>query len=123
MTVRARIQREVAALFEGFDFMLCPTCPTPAFKLGQKVDDPLEMYLSDLYTTFVNMARIPSLSVPAGWTKDSTDAPALPVGIQVAGPLFSEAKILRVAAAWEADNPGCGFPMGEHERSVHNGHR
>jgi aspartyl-tRNA(Asn)/glutamyl-tRNA(Gln) amidotransferase subunit A len=106
MSVRARIQREIAALFGDCDLILCPTCPTPAFRLGQKVDNPLEMYLSDLYTTFVNLARIPSLSVPAGATRAG-----LPVGGQVAGALFSEAKFLRVAEAWEQEHPGCGVPL------------
>jgi aspartyl-tRNA(Asn)/glutamyl-tRNA(Gln) amidotransferase subunit A len=106
MSVRARIQREIAALFTAYDLILCPTCPTAAFKLGQKVDDPLEMYLSDLYTTFVNLARIPSLSIPAGYCGP------MPVGVQIAGALFSEAKILAVAAAWEREHPGCGFPRG-----------
>ncbi|MBQ8561881.1 MAG: Asp-tRNA(Asn)/Glu-tRNA(Gln) amidotransferase GatCAB subunit A, partial [Spirochaetaceae bacterium] len=106
MSVRARIQREVAQLFQDYDLMLCPTCPTAAFKLGQKVDDPLEMYLSDLFTTFVNLARIPSLSVPAGSTRDG-----MPVGIQFAGAMFSEARILQLAQAWENDHPGCGIPV------------
>ena len=106
MTVRARIQREMAELFKEYDLILCPTCPTAAFKLGQKVDDPLEMYLSDLFTTFVNLARIPSLSVPAGATKDG-----MPIGIQFAGAMFSEAKILQIAQAWENDHPGCGIPV------------
>ena len=100
MTVRARIQKEVAEVFEKFDLILCPTCPTPAFRLGQKVDNPLEMYLSDLFTTFVNLARIPSISVPAGFTSKDK----MPVGIQFAGPMFSEAKILRVAENWNQDN-------------------
>lgn len=106
MTVRARIQREMAELFKEYDLILCPTCPTAAFKLGQKVDDPLEMYLSDLFTTFVNLARIPSLSVPAGATKDG-----MPIGIQFAGAMFSEAKILQIAQVWENDHPGCGIPV------------
>ena len=106
MSVRARIQREVAALFQKYDLILCPTCPTPAFKLGQKVDDPLAMYLSDLFTTFVNLARIPSLSVPCGKAREN-----MPVGIQFAGSMFSEAKILRVAQNWENDHPGCGCPL------------
>lgn len=106
MSVRARIQREVAALFEQYDLILCPTCPTPAFKLGEKYDDPLAMYLSDLFTTFVNLARIPSLSVPAGASKDG-----LPVGIQFAGAMFSEAKILRIAQAWEDEHSRCGVPV------------
>ncbi len=109
MSVRARIQREMASLFEKFDLVLCPTCPTPAFKLGQKVDDPLAMYLSDLFTTFVNLARIPSLSVPAG----RTSVDNMPVGIQFAGPMFSEAKILSIAQSWEVEHKGCGCPVKE----------
>ncbi len=99
MSVRARIQREVAKLYETYDLILCPTCPTAAFKLGQKVDDPLEMYLSDLYTVFVNLARITSISVPAGKNKDG-----MPVGIQFAGKMFSEVKILSIAQAWEEEH-------------------
>ena len=64
------------------------------------------MYLSDLFTTFVNLARIPSISVPAGETKDG-----MPVGIQFAGAMFSEPVILRVAQSWEEDHPGCGIPV------------
>lgn len=108
MTVRARIQREMAALFDSYDIVLCPTCPTPAFKLGQKVDDPLEMYLSDMYTVFVNLARIPSISVPSG-RAEGTDG--MPIGMQFAGPMFSEAKLLEIAQAWENDHPGCGSPI------------
>ena len=108
MTVRARIQREMSELFKNYDLVLCPTCPTPAFKLGQKVDSPLEMYLSDLFTTFVNLARIPSLSVPAGKATDG-----MPVGIQFAGAMFSEAKILRTAQAWEDEHEGCGNPISD----------
>ena len=96
MSVRARIQKEVAKLYESYDLILCPTCPTAAFKLGQKVDNPLEMYLSDLYTVFVNLSRCTSISVPAGKNRDG-----MPVGIQFAGPMFSEAKILSIAQAWE----------------------
>lgn len=133
MSVRARIQRDVARLFESYDLILCPTCPTPSFKLGEKVDDPLEMYLSDLFTVFVNLARIPSISVPCGHTAGKGveagitkgfdgefaaaasrgDSDSMPVGIQFAGPMFSEAKILSVAQAWEIDHPGCGSPVAE----------
>lgn len=101
MTVRARIQREMSELFKSYGMVLCPTCPTSAFKLGQKVDDPLEMYLSDLFTTFVNLARIPSLSVPAGFA--SEEHGGMPVGMQFAGPMFSEERLLSVALAWEND--------------------
>ena len=109
MTVRAKIQSEMAKLFESYDIVICPTCPTPAFKLGQKVDNPLEMYLSDLFTTFVNLARITSISVPAGKTTDANGA--MPVGIQFAGAMFEEEKILRLAQAWEEDHAGCGIPI------------
>ena len=95
MTVRARIQKEMAKIFEAYDIVLCPTCPTAAFKLGQKVDSPLEMYLSDLYTTFVNLARIPAVSVPAGFTKDN-----MPIGMQFAGKMFDEVRLLKLAEAW-----------------------
>ena len=107
MTVRAKIQSEMAKLFESYDIVLCPTCPTAAFKLGQKVDNPLEMYLSDLYTTFVNLARIPSISVPAGYTKEENGS--MPVGIQFAGAMFDEVKILKLAQSYENDHAGCGI--------------
>ena len=107
MTVRARIQKEVAKVFENFDLILCPTCPTAAFKLGSKVDDPLEMYLSDLYTTFVNLARIPSISVPAGYTKKDK----MPIGMQFAGKMFNESFILKVAQSWENDHNNCGIQL------------
>ena len=107
MTVRARIQREVAAVFEKYDIILCPTCPTAAFKLGSKVDDPLEMYLSDLYTTFVNLARIPSINVPA--SKTSKDG--MPIGMQFVGKMFNESLILKLAQNWENDHKDCGIPV------------
>ena len=109
MTVRARIQKEVAAVFENYDIILCPTCPTAAFKLGSKVDDPLEMYLSDLYTTFVNLARIPSINVPAGRTEKDN----MPIGMQFAGKMFNESLILRLAQSWEEEHKGCGIPVKE----------
>ncbi len=114
MSVRARIQREVAKLFESYQIILCPVCPTAAFKLGEKYDDPMAMYLSDLYTVFVNLARIPSISVPAGFTSESNPAASkMPVGIQFAGKMFDEARILQLAQAWEEDHPGCGIPVKE----------
>ena len=69
------------------------------------------MYLSDLFTTFVNLARIPSISVPAGNTSEQNGS--MPVGIQFAGPMFSEKKILRLAQNWEKDHPLCGVPVKE----------
>ena len=111
MTVRAKIQSEIAKLYETYDVVICPVCPTPAFKLGQKVDDPLAMYLSDLFTTFVNLARIPSVSVPAGYTKGSDSESKMPVGIQFAGKMFDDVRMLELAQAWEEDHPMCGIPV------------
>jgi aspartyl-tRNA(Asn)/glutamyl-tRNA(Gln) amidotransferase subunit A len=69
-----------------------PTTPTTAFKFGEKVDDPLQMYLSDVYTVSANLAGIPAVSVPHG-----QDAKGLPIGVQILGRQFDEATILRVA--------------------------
>ncbi|HOU39601.1 MAG TPA: amidase family protein, partial [Treponemataceae bacterium] len=74
----------------------CPTNPAPAFPLGSRVDDPIAMYLTDLYTTFVNLARIPALSIPAGKT-----AAGLPAGVQICGPPGGEQTVLEAARAWE----------------------
>ncbi len=101
MSVRARMQKEIAELYKTYDIVLCPTCPTASFKLGQKVDNPLEMYLSDMYTIFVNLSRTTAMSIPAG-----TKSNGLPVGIQFAGPMFSEQKLLRLAQSWE-ENIAC----------------
>lgn len=102
MSVRARIQQDVADVFASCDLILVPTSPAPAFALGSKVDDPLAMYLSDLFTTFVNLSRVPSLSVPMGKT-----AQGLPVGVQLCGSMFGEEKVLRTAKTWEV----CGKPV------------
>lgn len=111
MSVRARMQRDIQKLYETYDLIICPVCPTAAFKLGQKVDDPMEMYLSDMFLTFVNLARICSISVPAGFKSPDEDGTKMPVGVQFAGPMFGEAKILSVAQAWEEDHPGIATGM------------
>src|SRR5579884_2889494 len=77
----------------------CPRRPTAAFRLGEKVDDPLQMYLSDVYTVPVNLAGLPAVSVPCG------TAGGLPVGLQVIGRPFDEATVLRVAHAVEQASP------------------
>jgi len=101
MGVRARIQREIAALYKTYSCILCPTCPTAAFKLGQKTEDPMAMYLSDMFTVFVNLSRTASVSVPAGTTKSG-----LPIGIQFAGPMFSENRLLSTAQSWHCERNG-----------------
>ncbi len=100
MTVRARIQRDISKVLESYDFILCPTSPTTAFKLGEKVDDPMAMYLSDLFTTFVNLARVPAVNLPTACT-----AEGLPVGIQIAGAHFKDAKLLEIAQTWHEAHP------------------
>ena len=99
LKARAKIQKDVEKVFASYNFILAPTSPTVAFKLGEKVDDPIAMYLSDLFTTFVNLARVPSLSVPALKTKNG-----LPIGVQLIGKHFAERDILRLAKSVEALN-------------------
>lgn len=97
LRVRARMEKELSAVFQRYDFIFCPTSPTPAFKLGERIDDPIAMYLSDLFTTFVNLSHIPALSIPAGKAQDGR-----PVGMQIIGAQLSEEKILRLAKTLEA---------------------
>ncbi len=97
LRVRSRLEKEIAEVFGKYDMIFCPTAPTPAFKLGERVDDPVAMYLADLFTTFVNLAHIPALSIPAGAAQDGR-----PIGMQIAGSKYSEEKILRLAKNWEA---------------------
>jgi len=83
--------------------LLGPTAPTPAFKIGAKADNPLAMYAEDIFTISVNLAGLPGISIPAGL---SEDAPALPVGVQLIGPVLSEATLLRTARMFEQATDG-----------------
>lgn len=94
--VRTLIMRDFMQAFEGVDVILTPVAPTPAFKIGEKVDDPLQMYLSDIFTIPVNLAGTCALSVPAGFS-----AGGLPIGLQLIGKPFAEETILRAAHAFE----------------------
>jgi len=93
--VRTLIRQEFDQAFERFDALITPTSPTVPFKIGEKVDDPLQMYLSDVCTLPINIAGIPAISIPAGF------ADGLPVGMQVIGKPLSEETLLRVAFAYE----------------------
>jgi aspartyl-tRNA(Asn)/glutamyl-tRNA(Gln) amidotransferase subunit A len=95
--VRRLLARDFADAFQRVDAVVAPTTPTAAFKLGEKADDPLAMYLADIYTVTADLAGIPGISVPCGTTKGG-----LPIGLQVLGRHFDESTILRVAAAVEA---------------------
>jgi aspartyl-tRNA(Asn)/glutamyl-tRNA(Gln) amidotransferase subunit A len=96
-TVRTLLIREFAQIFENVDLLLGPTLPTPAFKLGEKMQDPIQMYLSDIYTVTVNLAGLPALSLPAGFTQNG-----LPIGMQLIGPTFSEARLLNAAHLYQS---------------------
>ena len=78
------------------DVIVAPTAPTTAFRIGEKVDDPLQMYLADVFTAGVSLAGLPAISVPCGF-----DGNSLPIGLQIIGPAFNEATILRAAHAYE----------------------
>ena len=94
--VRALIRRDFDEAFEKCDVILTPTTPTPAFKIGEKTDDPLQMYLSDIFTISTNLAGIPGISVPCGYTRAG-----LPMGVQFLAGHFEEGKLLQVASAYE----------------------
>jgi len=98
--VRTLIRREFDAAFENYDVLVAPVSPTPAFKIGEKVDDPLQMYLSDVCTIPVNIAGLPGISVPCGFAT-AEDGARLPIGLQVIAKPFDEATMLRVAHAYE----------------------
>jgi len=94
--VRTLLTHDFDEAFKKVDAIVAPTTPTAAFKLGEKVDDPLAMYLADIYTVTANLAGIPGISIPVGVTKAK-----LPIGMQIFGKHFAESTILRVANAYE----------------------
>jgi aspartyl-tRNA(Asn)/glutamyl-tRNA(Gln) amidotransferase subunit A len=95
--VRRLIADEFARAFAAVDVLMCPTSPTPAFDLGAKVDDPITMYLNDIYTIGANLAGLPAISIPCGF------AAGLPVGLQIIGPHFGESRLLGVAHAYQRE--------------------
>jgi aspartyl-tRNA(Asn)/glutamyl-tRNA(Gln) amidotransferase subunit A len=96
--VRTLIQRDFAAAFAQVDVLVSPTAPTTAWKLGDKLDDPLAMWLSDITTIPVNMAGIPGISIPIGLAEEDN----LPVGLQIMAPAREDARLYEVGAAIEA---------------------
>jgi len=95
--VRTLMRRDFLKAFETVDAIVTPTTPTPAFRLGEKAEDPLQMYLSDVFTLPCNLAGVCGISVPCGFT----DSPKLPIGLQLLGKPFGEENILRLAHAYE----------------------
>jgi aspartyl-tRNA(Asn)/glutamyl-tRNA(Gln) amidotransferase subunit A len=105
--VRTLIKQEFDRAFETHDALVTPTSPTVPFKLGDRLEDPMQMYLADICTLPVNIAGIPAVSVPAGFAEDSSTSPGsasgqgLPIGMQIMGKPFSEGTLLRIAFAFE----------------------
>jgi aspartyl-tRNA(Asn)/glutamyl-tRNA(Gln) amidotransferase subunit A len=93
--VRTLIKRDFDAAFANVDVILTPVSPTPAFKIGEKADDPLTMYLSDICTIPCNLAGIPGISVPCGFTSNN-----LPIGVQFYSNLFQDGLLMQVANAY-----------------------
>jgi aspartyl-tRNA(Asn)/glutamyl-tRNA(Gln) amidotransferase subunit A len=104
--VRTRIAQDFDGAFDGVDFVVTPTAPSVAFKLGEKSDDPLAMYLNDFFTVPMSLAGIPAISIPAGLAAPEGGGPQLPVGFQIAAPAFAEQRLLDAAYALEQ---GIGF--------------
>jgi aspartyl-tRNA(Asn)/glutamyl-tRNA(Gln) amidotransferase subunit A len=96
--VRTLVIRDFDRAFERFDLLVGPTSPTTAFKLGERTEDPLAMYLSDVFTIPSNLSGMPAISIPCGLGPDG-----LPVGLQLMGKLLDEATVLRAAYALEQD--------------------
>jgi aspartyl-tRNA(Asn)/glutamyl-tRNA(Gln) amidotransferase subunit A len=94
--VRTLIQQDFDRALKTVDVIVTPTSPTAAFKIGEKTDDPLQMYLTDIFTISLNLAGVPGLSIPCGFTSEN-----LPVGLQIIGKHFDEASIFKIAYAYE----------------------
>jgi aspartyl-tRNA(Asn)/glutamyl-tRNA(Gln) amidotransferase subunit A len=103
--VRALLKQDFARAFGVCDAIITPTSPTPAFKLGEKVDNPLAMYLNDVYTVTANLAGVPGINVPCGLSAEN-----LPIGFQLLGPYWSESTLFRLAHAFEEVQPFTARP-------------
>jgi aspartyl-tRNA(Asn)/glutamyl-tRNA(Gln) amidotransferase subunit A len=103
--VRALLKEDFARAFQVCDAIITPTSPTPAFPLGAKVDDPLAMYLNDVYTVTANLAGVPGINVPCGLSAEN-----LPIGFQLLGPYWSESTLFQLAHAYEKVKPFTARP-------------
>jgi aspartyl-tRNA(Asn)/glutamyl-tRNA(Gln) amidotransferase subunit A len=115
LKVRNLIRQDFNKAFEQVDCVVMPVSPTSAFKIGDKIDDPLQMYLADVYTIAANLAGVPAISLPCGF-----DCEGLPIGLQIMSPAFSEEKLLRIGRMFEKNTdhhkkriPGMGFSDNE----------
>lgn len=96
--VRTLITKDFKRAFEECDAILCPTAPSPAFKIGEKIDDPIQMYLTDVFTIPVNMAGLPGMAIPGRFSEDG-----LPIGLQFIAPHFEEARLIQLGAAFQRE--------------------
>ncbi len=96
--VRAKLRHDVTQAFRSCDYLLTPTTPEPAFRIGEKADDPLSMYLSDIFTAPANLVGIPAIAVPSGFSREG-----LPLSLQIMGPHFSERALFRAADHFERE--------------------
>jgi aspartyl-tRNA(Asn)/glutamyl-tRNA(Gln) amidotransferase subunit A len=99
--VRTLVRQDFDAVFKQVDVLVTPTSPHVAFKVGTKTDDPLQMYLEDVFTGPMNLAGIPSLCLPCGFAKPTDGDQEMPVGMQIIGPQFSEQLLLQVGYAYQ----------------------
>ena len=99
LKVRTLIKEDFLRAFKDVDLLASPTMPIPAFKIGERINDPLSLYMADVFTVPINLAGVPAVSVPCGF------AGRLPIGLQLMGPHFGEAAVLRAAHAYEAATP------------------
>jgi len=98
MRARAVLSQDFERAFELVDVIVCPSIPTPAFRIGEKTEDPLTMYLSDIFTVPASLAGLPAISVPSGFSKDG-----LPLGLQILGPRSGEDSVFAAAAGFERE--------------------
>jgi aspartyl-tRNA(Asn)/glutamyl-tRNA(Gln) amidotransferase subunit A len=96
--VRTLIRKDYDEAFDRVDVVAMPTNPTAAYRIGERVDNPLQMYLGDVFTVSANLAGLPAVSIPCGFTSEG-----LPIGMQLTGRMFDEASVLRIADAYERD--------------------
>jgi aspartyl-tRNA(Asn)/glutamyl-tRNA(Gln) amidotransferase subunit A len=100
LKVRSLIAQDFNEAFKDVDVICTPTSPTPAFRIGEKVDDPLAMYLSDIYTVTINLAGVPAISVPCGFTSDR-----LPVGLQIISNYLQESQMFQLSSFYLKEHP------------------
>jgi aspartyl-tRNA(Asn)/glutamyl-tRNA(Gln) amidotransferase subunit A len=96
--VRTLITNDFKKAFESCDAIFCPTAPSPAFRIGEKIDDPMQMYLTDVFTIPVNMAGLPGMAIPSGFSNDG-----LPIGLQLIAPHFKEEVLVQLSAAFQRE--------------------